>query len=498
MTRLNPAALAALPAGIGRPAYDRGALETGIVHLGVGAFHRAHQAVYTDDALAAGDLRWGILGASLRSPETRDALSPQDGLYSIAVLSAEGAERRVIGSIHRLLVAPEDPEALIAAMAEANVVIVSLTVTEKAYCLDPATGQLDERHPDIVHDLANPERPRSALGYLLAALQRRRQAGVAPFTILCCDNLTANGAKLHAALTQLAALTGEDLGRFVADHVACPSTMVDRITPQTTDADREAASRALGVDDAWPIVTEPFTQWIIEDRFPLGRPRWEIGGAVMVEDVAAYETMKLRCLNGAHSTLAYLSASAGVETIAEAMAIPEFAEVIRRLWRLDALPTLQPVPGVDLGDYTRALEARFRNPAIRHRTLQIAMDGSQKLPPRLIATALDLLRSGVEPRIIPLSIAAWMRFLLARTESGDAYIVNDPLAERLTRLARETSGSASALSAALLGVSEVFPAELTDNAAFCADVERRLAQFLQLGVCATVAAVLAESEPGGS
>ena len=292
LPRLSDATLAALPAGVRHPGYDRTALATGIVHLGLGAFHRAHQAVYTDAAIAAGDTRWGILGASLRAADTRDALVPQDGLYTIAVRSAEGEALRVIGALRGVVVGPEDPAALIAALANPAVRIVSLTVTEKGYCHDPATGTLNEDHPDIRHDIAHPGAPRSAPGYIVEALARRRAAGVPAFTVLTCDNLPANGHTAGRVVSRLAAMRDGDLGRFVAQEVAFPSTMVDRIVPATTDDDRARVAAALGVRDAWPVMTEPFSQWVIEDRFPGGRPDWAAQGAELVADVAPFDALK--------------------------------------------------------------------------------------------------------------------------------------------------------------------------------------------------------------
>lgn len=280
------ATLARLPAGVARPGYDRSAVRPGIVHLGVGAFHRAHQAVYTNAALAAGDGRWGITAASLRSPDTRDALALQDGLYALNT-RGEADQLAVIGSIGRVLAAPDEPTALLDALCAPTVAVVSLAVTEKAYCRDPASGALDEAHPDIQHDLLHPHAPRSALGWLLAAIARQRAEGLPAFTALCCDNLpAANGRTLHRLLARFAHLRSPGLGAFVADEIACPDTMVDRIVPATTAEDRTRVAAALGLRDAWPVVAEPFSQWVVADRFPAGRPAWEDAGAMQVADVA--------------------------------------------------------------------------------------------------------------------------------------------------------------------------------------------------------------------
>lgn len=347
--RLSQETLDRLPASVKSPAYDLGAVAVGIVHLGIGAFHRAHQAALTD-ALLAEDPSWGICGVSLRSPDTRDALRPQDGLYTLAVKDGAGTDFSVIGSVVELLCAPEDPEAVLRRMADPATRIVSLTITEKGYCHNPATGTLDENHPDIAHDLANPACPRSAIGFIVEAISRRVRAGIAPFALLSCDNLPGNGNVLKRIVEQFAELRDPALAALVR-NVASPSTMVDRIVPATTDADRSAVAEALGLEDAWPIMTEPFRQWVIEDDFPLGRPAWEKAGALFVDDVSAFEFMKLRLLNGSHSTLAYLGYLAGAETVADAMALPGMQALIEGLMREEVSPTLPELPGFDLPAY---------------------------------------------------------------------------------------------------------------------------------------------------
>jgi fructuronate reductase len=462
---------------VARPGYDRRGLATGIVHLGVGAFHRAHQAVYTEAVLQGGDRRWGIAAASLRSAETRDALGPQDGLYTLEQ-RGEDDRRAVIGAITRLLVAPEDPSALVAAMADPGVAIVSLTVTEKAYARDAASGALLEDDPGVLHDLAHPDAPRTPLGFLAAALLRRRAAGVAPFTVLCCDNLPANGRAVHRVLSRFAALRDADFGAFVAGEVACPDTMVDRIVPATTDADRARVSAALGLADAWPVVAEPFTQWVIEDRFPAGRPAWEAAGATLVADVAPFEAMKLRMLNAAHSGLAYLGYLAGDETIAEAMRDPGLAGLAAGLMD-DAAPTLAVPAGTDLAGYRRALLERFRNPALRHRTWQIAMDGSQKLPQRVLATTRDRLALGLPVARQALAVAGWMRYVAGVDERGAAIDVRDPLANEIA--ARVAEAGAERLVAGLLGLRAVFGPDLPADPRFVAALDAAMARLRAVG-----------------
>ncbi len=490
MYDLSPPRLSAtldrLSAAIGRPSYDCGALQTGIVHLGLGAFHRAHQAAYTDAVLSTGDLRWGTAGVSLRSAETRDALAPQDNLYTLALRDGAGERLQVVGSLTACLVAPEDPERLLAAMTRPETRIVSLTVTEKGYCHNPATAELDERHPDIAQDLAEPHRPRSAVGFIVEALARRRASGIAPFTLLSCDNLPANGDTLKRVVARYAELRDHDLGQFVADEVECPSTMVDRIVPATTEADRASITAASGLYDAWPVVAEPFAQWVIEDRFPTGRPTWERAGAMFVREVAAFELMKLRLLNGSHSTLAYLGYLAGHETVAETIAAPGFARLVGGLMALEAAPTLPPLPGLDLSAYQRDLVARFRNPALRHRTWQIAMDGSQKLPQRLLNTIRARLAASAPFPRLALGVAAWMRYATGLDEKGGAIDVRDPLAARIKQ-ATQGIGEATPLVEAYLGFQEVFGADLPADARFREAVTKALTELMTKGAARTVA-----------
>ncbi|MFK0689313.1 mannitol dehydrogenase family protein [Mesorhizobium sp. IMUNJ 23033] len=435
--RLSNATVPELPAATAVPSYDRNSIAPGIVHLGVGAFHRAHQAVYVDDCLAAGETDWGIVGVSLRSPDTRDALAPQDGLYTLAVRSSGGEQLRVVGSILSMLVAPEDPGAVLAMLTDPRTRIVTLTITEKAY-LRAAGGGLDAAHPDIVHDLANPHAPKTAHGFLREALARRRAAGTPAFTVLSCDNLPANGATLHRLLVEFAALhdaaSGDaDLARHIADEIAFPSSMVDRIVPATTDADRARIAGELGVEDAWPVMTEPFCQWVIEDDFPTGRPAWEKLGATMVGDVEPFEDMKLRLLNGSHSAIAYLGLLSGHATVDRAFADPTIRQFVDRLWA-EAIPTLPEDAGLDTAAYTAELAERFSNTALAHRTAQIANDGSQKLPQRIVASAVECIEAGTELVHLTLVVAAWIAACAARGKTLPEAHFTDPLDAALTPL----------------------------------------------------------------
>jgi len=487
MAELSEKTLGRLPESVERPAYDRQEVTAGMVHLGIGAFHRAHQAAYTDRVLYR-DLSWGIVGASLLSRSTRDALKPQDCLYTLAVRDGAGERLKVIGSVVDVMLAPTQTARLLSAMADPKTRIVSLTVTEKGYCHEPASGALNEAHPDILHDLAAPYAPKTAPGLIVEALARRRRAGARPFTVLTCDNLPANGRVAKRVIDRFAALRSPDLGAYVAGELHCPATMVDRITPATTDEDRTGISRALGVLDAAPVVTEPFSQWVIEDRFSLGRPDWEEAGAELVVDVEPFEQMKLRLLNGAHSSLAYLGYLAGYQTVAEVMRNMDFERFVRALME-QAAPTLVIPPLTDLTGYRVALIERFRNPALKHRTWQIAMDGSQKLPQRLLGTIRDCLRLGLPFDRLALGVAAWMRYVTGIDEAGRAIDVRDPLAEQLRKIADAAGPVAEWLAPALLAVEPIFGRDLPADPRFVEAVTAELRQLFGVGASQAVARI---------
>ncbi|MCB1518264.1 MAG: mannitol dehydrogenase family protein [Hyphomicrobiaceae bacterium] len=456
----------------------------GIVHLGIGAFHRAHQAACLDDLLGE-DPAWGIVGVSIRSPATRDALAPQDGLFTLAVRDASGTHCRVIGADLSVLHLEEDRDEVLMHLTSLATRIVTLTVTEKGYCHDPATGQLDESHPGVLHDLANSGNPDTAPGLLVEALHRRREAGVAPFTILSCDNLPANGVTTARIVSRFAQLRDPELGRFVAEHVAFPSTMVDRIVPATTDADRAEISGLIGAEDAWPVVTEPFSQWVIEDRFPSGRPAFEKAGVQMVDDVAPFEEMKLRMLNGPHSSLAYLGYLAGHQTVAETVSIPEMRAFLSAMMTWEIMPTLD-VPDMDLFAYREDLLERFLNPALRHRTWQIAMDGSQKLPQRLLGTIRARIAAGASYDRLALGVAAWMTYVAGTDEAGNPIDVRDPLAQRFAEMAASAAGNVETYLDAVLSVQETFGTDLPADKGFRARLLDHLSSLREYGALATL------------
>jgi fructuronate reductase len=433
----------------------------GIIHLGLGAFFRAFGVPWIAEAARAGGGDWGILGVSLRSPSVRNALKPQGYAYTAVELAPTGERCQVIENVHDMLVAPEDPEALLTAMSNPSVRIVSLTVTEKGYCHNPATGKLDLDHPDIVYDLAG-ELPKSAPGFLVRALQARRAAGRPPFTVLCCDNLPNNGRVVRGAVLDLAREVDPELADWIEAEGRFPSTMVDRIVPATKPEDIARLEQLAGYHDAAPVMHEPFRQWVIEDNFVGGaRPDFAAVGVQLVDDVTPYEHMKLRMLNGAHSSLAYLGYLAGHETIAETTGDPVFAGFVEHLWKNEIIPALTPPDGVDLHAYADELLERFRNPAIRHRTWQIAMDGSQKLPQRILGTLQENLDAGRASPGLLLALAAWMRYVGGTDEKGDPIDVQDPLADKLRQISGEAKGMDKV--AALLTVREVFDAGLAER-----------------------------------
>lgn len=455
----------------------------GIVHLGLGAFFRAHGAIYVAEAMARSGGDWGIIGVSLQSAGTRDRLAPQGWAYTALELGPEGETPQVVTVLQGVLVAPEDPQAVLDAMAAPSVRIVSLTVTEKGYCHEPSTGRLNADHPDIRHDLDQPL-PKSAPGFLVRALALRRDRGLPPFTVLCCDNLPGNGRVLRGVVLELARLIDPALADWIAAEGAFPSTMVDRIVPATTPADLDRLEALTGARDEALVVHEPFRQWVVEDRFCAGRPDLGAVGVQLVEDVTPFEHMKLRMLNGAHSALAYLGYLAGHRTIADTVADPVFGAYVRRLWQDEIIPALTPPPGVDLAAYADALAARFANPAIRHRTWQIAMDGSQKLPQRILGTIAEGRAAGRAVPGLTLAVAAWLRYVSGRDEAGAPIDVRDPMAARLAALWNDDPARTVQNAMTL---EQVFPQALRRDAGFVRDLSDALHRLVERGARAAVA-----------
>lgn len=460
-----------------------------MVHLGVGAFHRAHQAVYTDDALEAEGGDWGVIGVSLRSPTAATQLNPQDGLYTVGSRDGATEDRRLIGNLKRVITATDDPAAARAALADPAVRVVTMTITEKGYALDPATGDLLADSPDIVADLANPGRPRSAVGYLVDAIATRRAAGAPAFTPLSCDNLPSNGARLKAALVQYAERLDPALSRFIEAEIACPETMVDRIAPATSEADLDAATAALGVRDDGYVKTEPFKQWVVEDAFSGPRPAWERGGVRFVDDVAAYETAKLRLLNGPHSAIAYLGYLSGHEYVHEVMAEAVLSDYVTGLMELEIAPTVAEPAGMPLKRYAEDLRSRFRNSALQHRTWQIAMDGSQKLPQRLLNTIRERIAQGAPYARLALGVAGWIVYTRGADLAGAAIDVRDPLATRTAAIWRDADGDLDRVVDGYLRLDEVFGDDLSRNADVAGLLRGKVHALLNDGIHKAAAAI---------
>ena len=484
MARLNDLLLSALPLPVVVPRYDRRTVTPGIVHIGVGGFHRAHEAVYLDDLMALGAGRkWGICGVGVRPADAamRDALVPQDCLYTVVTRSAEGDAARVIGSLKRFLFAPEQTEAVLEALAAPETRIVSLTITEGGYNFSPATGEFDGENPDVRHDLKDPAHPVSVFGFLAEALDRRRRAGSAPFTILSCDNVPENGDMARKTLLAFAALRDPALRDWIAARAAFPNSMVDRITPQTTDADRAMVREEFGIEDDWPVVCEPFRQWIIEDKFSNGRPLLERVGVQFTTDVHPYEMMKLRLLNASHSAMGYLGFLAGFPFIHEIMADDVFREFIKRLMDQEVTPLLAPVPGIDLAEYKSTLLTRFANPAIKDQTARICLDGSSKVPKFLLPSLREAAGRGPSA-LLTLALAGWLRYLRGVDDQGRAYVIDDPRADELQKLAR--AGGADPRP--LLGLTDLF-GDLGQSEALVRRLTRYGEQLDADGAWATVA-----------
>lgn len=413
MTHLSAAALAALPESVRRPAYDRAALKPGIVHLGIGAFHRAHQAVFTEDAIIKRGGDWGIIGASLQRPDVPDALAAQDGLYAVETLD-RAASYRVLGVLQQALFAPRDAGALKAALAASTTHAVTLTLSEKGYCLN-AAGELDFAHPDIAADMAAPQTPRSAIGWLALGLEERRKNGAGPMTIISCDNLQNNGARLGAAAEAFAARTFPELGGWLKSNTAFPLTLVDCIVPAASAEHRARVAAALGMEDAASVQREPFAQWVLQNRFAGPLPAWGDVGAEIVEDVDAYQRIKLHVLNTAHSALAYLALPRGHVFVRDAIANPDLRDFLDAMMAEEIAPALSPL---DVAAYWKTVVTRFENPMIDHRLGQIAEDGSLKLPQRLFPMLIANARSGKPIARMATVVRSWLT-LMAATPSRD-------------------------------------------------------------------------------
>lgn len=479
---LNAAALPHLPAGVAAPGYDRGSLRPGILHVGVGNFHRAHMAVYLDSLFAqGGDHDWAILGAGVRPADVamRDRLVAQDCLTTVVELDPAGLHARVVGSMTGYL--PVAPEAILQGMTDPAIRIVSLTVTEGGYYLDGA-GRFDTAHPDIAADAANPAAPRTVFGLIAAALRARRAAGVAPFTVLSCDNLPENGHVAAAAVIGLARLSDPALADWIAAHVAFPNSMVDCITPATTDRERALVAETFGLTDAAPVVCEPFRQWVLEDNFPQGRPALEKVGAEFVPNVGQYELMKLRILNGGHAAIAYPGALLGHHFVHDAMADPRIAGWLDALTRREIQPTLAPIPGVDYDAYRAKIAERFSNPRVGDTIPRLCLDGSNRQPKFILPTLRQALAEGRPYAGLALEVALWCRYCAGTDEAGNMIPPNDENHADLKARALAARGDA----AAFLSNAPVF-GDLGQDPRLAAAFATALHSLWQRGVAATLA-----------
>lgn len=469
---LNQKNLGRLRASVSGPNYDRSNVTVGIVHIGPGAFHRAHQAVYTDDLLLSGETEWGICDILINSARVRDILAPQDNLYTLTIRDQSNSFR-VIGAIQEILVAPEDPKKVIERLAMPSVKVVTLTVTEKGYCLTPEGG-LDCNHKAIVHDLTNPDAPKSAVGFIVAGLRLRKARGISPFVPLSCDNITDNGHRLARAVQEFAYMVDPAFGSWVAENVRFPRTMVDSITPATTDDIRESVSKATGLDDGWPVQRERFTQWVIEDLDDVQLPPWHDVGAILTKDVGAFEATKLRVLNCLHSSLAFLGMLEEFETVEDAVNSAPLRAFVERMLADEIIPGLPIIKGLDKVAYGESVLERFRNPAIRHLLSQIAWDSSQKIPFRILGTIEDNIHAGKASPNLCFVVAAWMRLVCKMAR--DQLSITDPLADQLTSIASKCDGSARDVRR-FFKLEQIFPASLISNRHFQDNV---IAGYLRL------------------
>jgi mannitol 2-dehydrogenase len=486
---LRQETLKSLPAGVKVPSYDRAALPHAIVHMSLGGFHRAHQAVYLDDLLHLDGPRWGICGVGLlpQDARMRDVMRAQDCLYTVVERSAAGNRARVIGSIVECLHAPADPQKVVEKMASPDCRIASLTITEGGYYVNQGTGQFNDAHPDIQRDLAHPHEPSSSFGLLAEALDRRRQRGLPPFTVQSCDNLQGNGDVTRKMFLAFASLRDRALGAWLSEKGSFPNAMVDRITPATTDEHRALVRDEIGIADGWPVVTEPFKQWVIEDRFPLGRPQWERVGAQMTSDVHPYEMMKIRLLNASHQALCYIGMLLGYRFADETMADADIRKLVETMMNVEVTPLLPDVPGIDLAQYKRTLVERFSNPTLRDQLARIGTEGSARIPKFVLPSVLERLERGGPMRALCFTVAAWFRYLTGKDDRGQPLPMNDPILEELTRRARAGGEDPRQL----LGLRELFGDVLPASKVFVGQVEEHLHAFYRQGSRAALARCLA-------
>ncbi|MGF0336055.1 mannitol dehydrogenase family protein [Ectopseudomonas toyotomiensis] len=490
--KLNRQQLSRLGGAVALPSYTPEMIRTGIAHFGVGGFHRAHQAVYTDALMNQGlALDWGICGVGVRSEDRvmRDALASQDYLYTLVELGDEpDLPVRVIGAITNMLLAEESPQALIDKLADPGIRIVSLTITEGGYCIDDSTGEFLAELPAIQHDLRHPESPQSVFGFLCAALAKRRAAGIPAFTLMSCDNLPHNGDVTRKALLAFAHLADHELATWIDHHVSFPNAMVDRITPMTSAAHRQQLAEQHGVDDAWPVVCEPFVQWVLEDKFVSGRPAWEEVGVQFTDDVTPYEEMKIKLLNGSHLALTYLGFLKGYRFVHETLNDPLLRRYVRAFMDLDVTPQLAPVPGIDLSTYKDTLIERFSNQAIADQLERVCSDGSSKFPKFIVPTLNRLIEDGRPLERVALVVAAWALYLKGVDENGTRYRIPDPRAEFCQALVADDDK----VRERVLGVEAIFGTAIPQSEAFIAAFELCYDSLRKLGATRTLQTLLGD------
>jgi fructuronate reductase/mannitol 2-dehydrogenase len=460
---LNASALGSLPEAVSGPAYDRAALRPGVVHIGVGGFHRAHQAVYFDELARRGTADWGLTGVGLHSPAMGEVMRTQDCLYLVVERGQQGTTARVVAVMGRYLYGPDDRSAVLDTLSDPATRLVTLTITGNGYNLTPE-GEFSVDDPLVASELEDPGQPGTVFGYLVEALDRRRQAGVAPFTVLSCDNIPANGAAARTMVVSFAELRDPGLARWIEQNVAFPNSMVDRITPETTEEERDRVVRSFGIDDRWPVITEPFSQWVVEDRFCNERPPLDRVGVQFVDDVAPYELTKKRLLNGSHCALGYLGYLAGYRTTAEAMADPAYAAYISALVD-EVTPLLPRVAGIDLDAYKSSLLERLANPEMADQLARLCRRGATKVPSYLLPSITETLAAGRTAPMLTLAVAGWFRYLQAEDYAGEPIPVEGPRTEEMVSLARRDGMDPRPL----LQVRDVFDS-LADDADFVRDL----------------------------
>jgi mannitol 2-dehydrogenase len=486
---LNDSTLTSHSGSVRVPTYDRSALTPAVVHMSVGGFSRAHQLVYFDDLAEGGNTDWGVVGVGLHSANMRDALAPQDNLFTVVERDADGETARVVAAMVDYVYAPEDTERVLALLTDETTRLVTMTVTGTAYRIDPHTGEF-EPDDEARADLEHPTEPKSVFGFVVEGLDRRRRAGLPPFTVLSCDNMQSNGDAARAAVVGYARLRDEVLARWITDNVAFPSSMVDRITPSTSPDQRDDIAAAFGVDDRWPVITEPFMQWIVEDEFCNGRPPLDGVGVRYVRDVGDYELMKTRLLNAGHCAMGFIGQIAGLETTEQAVADPVVRDYLRRLMHTEIIPLLPRPDGVDLADYADTLLERFGNPAIADRLQRVSRRGSSKMPQYVLPSLHQAMAARLPADLLTLAVAGWLRYLRGTDESGRPLEVEDARLAELQALA--LSGGTDPRS--LLADQSVFGG-LAGDEEFAQRVEKLLVDFEERGVRTTVAALVAQAAP---